>query len=52
MMYGSLVRNEEEWAACWAVALAEKDRELEVCAYVSVSVCVCTLNKPYYPVDM
>jgi len=49
-----MVRNEEEWAACWGVALAEEDRELEVCAYVSMSLCVCTLNKPYthYPVDM
>ena len=25
-----LARNEEEWQACWAVASAEKDRELEV----------------------
>merc|ERR1712097_41246 len=24
------VRNEEEWQSCWAVAQAEKDRELEV----------------------
>ena len=25
-----MVRNEEEWRRCWAVVLAEKDRELEV----------------------
>ena len=43
------MRNEEEWAACWAVALAEKDRELEVCGCVGararLRVCVYTLTQ-------
>jgi len=38
-----MIRNEEEWKACWAVVVNEKDRELEVFlpSFPFVLICTC-----------